>query len=193
MRKRVVFETPWFGIEEILDDSRGDGGAGQPYYSIARGNGVICLVLTPDGKTVLARQYRPPLERHTLEMPAGGIEPGETPEAAVAREVLEETGFVCDAYVRIAACRIMLNRESAVEYFFMGLGARRSDGSLPREHIDVQLFDRPQFRKLIREGAFEQTVALGGLWLAEENFGFRFFDDPMEKVYACLSRGRDAG
>src|SRR4051812_46880765 len=111
MRKRTAFETPWFRIEEILDDA---GSA--PYYAIARSDGVICLLLTDECEIVLARQFRPPLQRHTLEMPAGGIEPGETPEIAVAREVLEETGYVCDAYVYIAPLRMMLNRDSAVEH-----------------------------------------------------------------------------
>ena len=190
MRKRLVFKTRWFGIEEIVGDAGGAPGVeSSPYYAIARGDGVICLVLTDACEVVLARQYRPPLERHTFEMPAGGIEPGETPQTAVAREVLEETGFVCQAFVHVAPCRLMLNRDSAVEHFFCGLGARRRDDFVPAERIETHVFTRSAFRSLIREGRYEQTVALGGLWLAEEKFGFRFFDDPSADVLRAL-RGR---
>lgn len=192
MRKRLVFKTPWFGIEEIYEDAPGAAQSGEPspYYSIARPNGVICLVLTPACEVVLARQYRPPLERHTLEMPAGGIEPGEAPEAAVAREVLEETGFTCDEFVHIARCRLMLNRDSAVEHFFCALGARRSPGFVPAESIETRLLSRPEFKALILDGGYEQTVALGGLWLAEQKFGFRFFEDPAGTIVSALRKPR---
>jgi 8-oxo-dGTP pyrophosphatase MutT (NUDIX family) len=188
MRKRIVFETPWFGIEELLDESPGAVDP-RPYYSIARNDGVICLVLTPEGDIVLARQFRPPLQRQTLEMPAGGIESGESPEDAVAREVQEETGYCCETFVRIAACRLMLNREGAVEYFFCALGARRHADFVARERVEVEVLERAEFRKLIREDVFEQTVALGGLWLAEEKFGFRLFEDSIEKITAKLRAG----
>ena len=139
-------------------------------------------MLTSQGEVVLARQYRPPLGRDTLEMPAGGIDTGETPEVAVAREVFEETGYVCQTYVRVAACRLMLNRDSAVEYFFVGLGAVRQEKFVALENIEVCVMPRTEFRAVIRTGNFEQTVALGGLWLAEEKFSFRFFDDSFSKI-----------
>lgn len=46
-----------------------------------------------DGRILLVRQYRNSLDRFTLEIPAGGIEPGENPMAAAARECEEETGY----------------------------------------------------------------------------------------------------
>jgi ADP-ribose pyrophosphatase len=39
------------------------------------------------------RQYRPVVEAYTLELPSGHVDPGETPEAAVRRELVEETGY----------------------------------------------------------------------------------------------------
>jgi len=43
--------------------------------------------------TVLIEQYRPPIDRFIIEMPAGLIDEGETPEQAAIRELEEETGF----------------------------------------------------------------------------------------------------
>jgi ADP-ribose pyrophosphatase len=45
------------------------------------------------GKLVLVRQYRHPLGRWTVEIPAGRLEPGESPERAARRELEEETGL----------------------------------------------------------------------------------------------------
>jgi ADP-ribose pyrophosphatase len=46
-----------------------------------------------DGRIVMVRQYRKAAERVLLEVPAGGIDAGETAAEAVRREMLEETGY----------------------------------------------------------------------------------------------------
>ena len=51
----------------------------------------VCMVpVDGEGNVVLVRQYRKPTESALLEVPAGGIEPGETPEDAALRELQEE-------------------------------------------------------------------------------------------------------
>lgn len=55
---------------------------------------VVAIVAVDEaGDLVLEKQYRLPVNRWLLEIPAGGIEPGETPEDAVQRELQEETGY----------------------------------------------------------------------------------------------------
>jgi ADP-ribose pyrophosphatase len=54
---------------------------------------VAALGTTATGEVVLIEQRRVPVGGTVLELPAGIIEPGESPEAAVVRELLEETGF----------------------------------------------------------------------------------------------------
>lgn len=46
-----------------------------------------------DGRIILVEQYRNALGRKTFEIPAGGIEKGETPLQCVTREIEEETGY----------------------------------------------------------------------------------------------------
>jgi ADP-ribose pyrophosphatase len=55
---------------------------------------VVLIPVDGDGHVILVRQYRAPLDRFTWEFPAGGLEPGETAEAAAARECEEEIGLV---------------------------------------------------------------------------------------------------
>ncbi len=55
---------------------------------------VICVVAVDEnGSFILVRQYREAVGKVLLEIPAGGIEPGEDPAAAVRREMAEETGY----------------------------------------------------------------------------------------------------
>ena len=45
-------------------------------------------------EVVLQKQYRPPLDKVVIEIPAGLIDEGETAEQAAIRELKEETGYV---------------------------------------------------------------------------------------------------
>jgi len=54
---------------------------------------VAVVALFPDGRVLLERQYRHPLAREFLELPAGKLEPGEPHLETAKRELLEETGY----------------------------------------------------------------------------------------------------
>ncbi len=61
---------------------------------IVRHPGAAAVVaLTETGKIVLVRQYRTAIDRVTVEIPAGKLDPGEDPLECAKRELHEETGF----------------------------------------------------------------------------------------------------
>lgn len=62
---------------------------------------VVVIVRPRPGEMLLVRQYRHPLARENWEVVAGGMDPGETPEEAAARELREETGYRARAVRRL--------------------------------------------------------------------------------------------
>lgn len=56
---------------------------------------VAIIPITDEGKIILVEQYRKALERSIIEIPAGKLEQGESPELTARRELEEETGFGC--------------------------------------------------------------------------------------------------
>jgi ADP-ribose pyrophosphatase len=78
-------------VEEDLLDRNGKP---YTYYHIeSKWDAVIVVPLLDDGRIVLEKIYRHPYRHWFIECPAGGIEPGEDPLHAAARELEEETGY----------------------------------------------------------------------------------------------------
>src|SRR5437899_5247818 len=88
IERKTEFSTPWFQLV-----SKRVAGEAAPYYALAMADYVAIVAFTRRDELVLVRQFRPAIERHTLELPSGHVERNETPETAARRELLEECGF----------------------------------------------------------------------------------------------------
>ncbi|KAL1865645.1 hypothetical protein VTK73DRAFT_5119 [Phialemonium thermophilum] len=67
----------------------------RPKDSDIDGVGIVAILEKDGGPEILLqKQYRPPVDKLTIEVPAGLIDEGETPEEAAVRELKEETGYV---------------------------------------------------------------------------------------------------
>lgn len=84
-----------FDLDEVTFEPP-DGRPTRPFYVIEAPDWINVIALTSDDEVLLVRQFRFGIEELTLEIPGGMCDPGETPEQAARRELLEETGYECD-------------------------------------------------------------------------------------------------
>lgn len=167
----TVFSTPWISVKsQPMIDSHGCAND-KPYYKLSLPDGVVILPITIDGRILLIRQYRQALGRETVEFPAGNIDPGETPEAAVRRELYEETGYRCRSADQVLSGALRLDRENARNYFFVGYGAQPDPDFQADEPISTLLLEPTEFRQMVLSGGFDHIVALPILLLASWKFG----------------------
>lgn len=97
----IVYSSRVFKVDELrvrFPDGR------ERDIALVRHAPVVVLIPVPaPGQVILIRQYRASIGRETWELPAGGIEPGETEEQAARRECEEEIALVPHALERLGA------------------------------------------------------------------------------------------
>ena len=109
-------------------------------------------------KLVMIRQYRYPLDAYIYELPAGLVDPGETPQQAAVREMKEETGFsFCTyeggdpAFRRPVFLGPGITDETSTTVFGYAYGESSKAGQEDTEEIEVLLVDKTEARRILRE------------------------------------------
>lgn len=156
----IVIESPYFRLrcDQIeFDDGRR---VGDYYVRESRGFAVV-FAITPDEKIVLVRQYKHGIAESVLELPAGGIDPGETPDACAARELAEETGYASAPQDLSLARSFILDPTSSTTryHLFLAKNARPTATVKfdPLEDIEIELVTFAELRRYVRDG----TIAVG--------------------------------
>jgi ADP-ribose pyrophosphatase len=144
-----VFRTPWF---ELIGKTIGDNAA--LHYSISTQDYVAIFAATRDGAFPLVRQFRPAVERITLELPSGHVDEGEIPEQAALRELREETGFLVENMVLVGNLSPDTGRLSNRLWCFFADGATRESSFVPQSEIEPVIYDRSLRDLLLNEPDF---------------------------------------
>lgn len=143
---------------------------------IVRHNGSAVIVPVFADKTVaLVRQYRHAAEKFLLELPAGTLEKGESPEAAAQREVEEEIGFTAESLEKLTEFYVSPGFLTEKMFVFIATGLTETAQNTDEDEIiSIERFSFPQTFEKIRKGEIEDAKSMISLILAGAKFGFFF-------------------
>ncbi len=135
---------------------------------IAEHSDSVCMVaLDSQGNVLLVRQYRKSVESNLLEVPAGGINENEAPEAAALRELQEEVRYTAGKITRLAG--FWVSPGWCTEFMHAYLATELSPAQLDAdfdENITVVRVPLAQTIDLITKGEIQDGKSVASLLLA---------------------------
>lgn len=161
----IISRPPWLRVRH--DQVRlPDGRINPEFYVLEYPDWVNVIAITEEGRFVMERQYRYGLGETCMEICAGVIEKGETPEEAARRELEEETGYIGGVWSRFMTISGNPSTTNNLTHCFLAVGVKPSG----KRHLDatedlsVELMTRDEVLGLLQRDEVRQSLMAAPLW-----------------------------
>jgi ADP-ribose pyrophosphatase len=161
IRRETVFDGSIFRVESgavRLDDGT------ETKRDVIVHPGAVAMVPVHDDHVVFVRQYRIAVGRDMLEIPAGKLEPGDTPESRAQVELAEEIGYVADRLVPAGRVYPSVGFLDECQHMFLAFDlreeSREADGE---ERLEVVHLSLDEVRQRLHAYEFEDAKTVIGL------------------------------
>ena len=151
-------------IKLRVDTVRMPGGRETRREIVEHRDCVAIIAIDADDNMLLVEQFRKPVEKELLEIPAGGIDPGEDPATTVRREMQEETGYLPRKVERLGG--FYSAPGFSTEYLYLYLATDLAPSQLYAEDTEsIKLVRVPisQIPALIASGKICDAKSIAGL------------------------------
>ncbi len=135
---------------------------------VVRHQGAAAVVpMTDDGKVILVKQYRVPNLCLSIEIPAGKLDPGETPECCATRELREETGYTAEKLQKLFAMKSTPGFSDEIIHVYLanGLTVGKADPD-EDEFISSLTVSLEEAKRMIHDGRITDGKTIAGLYAA---------------------------
>ena len=159
---RVVFEGR--AVKLRIDTVQTADGRESTREIVEHSDCIAVIAVDKDNNVLLVRQYRKAVGKELLEIPAGGINPGEDAEVAVRREMQEETGYLPGKVKRLGA--FYSTPGYCTEYLHLYLATELTPSRLHAEDTaGISLVRVPvkEIPALLASGRIEDAKSIAGL------------------------------
>lgn len=157
---KYLFKENWFTVRRERCKTP-EGKIVDPYYVFEFPNWVNAMALTREGDILLVRQYRHALRETILEIPGGCIDDIDiSPEAAMRRELLEETGYCFETVEALGEISPNPSTNTNITYMFLAKGGIKvQEQELdPNEEIEVYLYKPDEVMAMLKENKIRQSL-----------------------------------
>jgi len=126
--------------------------------------GAAAIVPVLHNRILLVEQYRTAIGRATLEIPAGTLEVGESPEACARRELIEETGFTAADWQKLTAYYPSPGYSSELIHVYQASGLEKI--AAVNAELPLHWLARSEVENRIRTGEIQDSKTIIGVLLA---------------------------
>jgi len=139
---------------------------------IVEHRGAVGIVpVTADGEVLLVRQFRHPVGRELLEIPAGSIEPAEAPEACARRELAEEVGRAAARWDYLLTYYPSPGILTEELHLYLARELTPVPATGEEEDLRVESMPLRDARRLITSGEIRDSKSIIGLLIACDRLG----------------------
>ncbi len=134
---------------------------------------VVVLAILDNGSVLLERQFRYPLNKVFIELPAGKIDPGEDILACAKRELQEETGYTASQWQFLTTIHNAIAYSDEHLDLFLARGLTAGPASLDEgEFLETFSATLPEMLEMVRSGQITDVkTIIGAFWLDKLNSG----------------------
>ncbi len=166
----VLAEGYAIELQRLKFEVEHDGQITETTRDAVHHNGSVACVLTDQaGRIALELIYRPIFDSHQYEIPAGGIEKGETPEDAILRELREEVGAEVQGLELVTVVQNAPGHTDHLTYIFratlLSLGAPEAQ-SLEEEDLQLSWIKKAEIAEYLDKIHDAKTKIGVSFWAA---------------------------
>ncbi len=152
---KIIYDSGNFGIREVA----------------VHPGGAVAVAIKENGKIILVKQYRYPLDKFSIELPAGKLEKNEDPMKCAVRELEEETGYQANKIEKLGS--IFTTPGFCTEELHIYLANDLEPGNHNREEgeygMQILEFTLNEIEERIKSGEIKDSKTICGIYMMKNN------------------------
>ena len=138
--------------------------------------GAVVVPVKDDGKIILVKQFRYPLQKTLIELPAGKLDKGEDPFVCATRELEEETGYKSKEIKKLGQIYTAPGYCTEILHIYSAKGLTPGNHNREEGELEMEILELPlnQIEKMISDGEITDAKTIVGIFYLKSQLKLNF-------------------